>query len=268
MGRVPRRVSLSTASVYPESCATAFEMASSLGYDGIEVMVWTDPISQDSAALRRLSDHYSLPIIAIHAPTLLVTQRVWGLDPWGKLTRSCAMAEQVGAKTVVLHPPFRWQREYAAGFTSGVRELYAQTGIRLAVENMFPWRTNRFDLQAYLPSWDPTDQDYDHVTVDVSHTATAGADVLAMVDALGERFMHLHLADGSGSGKDEHLVPGRGHQPCDRLLKELATRGWSGELVVEVTTRRAVSRGDREADLSESLAFARRHFSNIGQESF
>jgi len=38
------KVALSTASTYPESTATAFEVASRLGYDGIEVMVWTAPV--------------------------------------------------------------------------------------------------------------------------------------------------------------------------------------------------------------------------------
>ncbi|MGL5858812.1 MAG: sugar phosphate isomerase/epimerase family protein [Angustibacter sp.] len=251
------RVSLSTASTYPESCATAFELASRLGYDGIEVMVWTDPVSQDPDALRRLSDHYQLPVVAIHAPTLLITQRVWGIEPWPKLERSCAMARAVGAGTVVVHPPFRWQREYAAGFETGLRDLAGRTGVRLAVENMFPWRTRRFDVQAYLPSWDPTGRDYDHVTLDLSHTATAGSDALAMADALGDRLVHVHLADGSGSGKDEHLVPGRGGQPCAELLELLASRDWGGEVVVEITTRRARTRADREADLIEALAFAR-----------
>src|SRR5690606_20719942 len=57
--RVPAaKVALSTASVYPESTATAFEIAARLGYDGVEVMVWTDPVSQDIEALRRLSDYH------------------------------------------------------------------------------------------------------------------------------------------------------------------------------------------------------------------
>ena len=38
-------VSLSTASGYPLSCAATFEIAARLGYDGVEVMVWTDPVS-------------------------------------------------------------------------------------------------------------------------------------------------------------------------------------------------------------------------------
>ena len=98
--RVPQaKVALSTASVYPESTAAAFELASKLGYDGVEVMVWTDAVSQDVEALRRLSDYHQIPILAIHAPCLLITQRVWGTDPWGKLQTSKDVAEQLGART-------------------------------------------------------------------------------------------------------------------------------------------------------------------------
>jgi sugar phosphate isomerase/epimerase len=256
--RVPTaKISLSTASAYPESCATSFEIASRLGYDGVEIMVWTDPVSQDPAALQRLSDHYSLPIVAIHAPTLLITQRVWGADPWPKLDRACEVATEVGAGTVVVHPPFRWQRDYARGFEAGIRDLEQRTGRRLAVENMFPWRARTREIQAYLPGWDPLGFDYDHVTLDLSHTATAGSDALAMAEALGDRLVHVHLADGLGSAKDEHLVPGRGAQPCAELLERLAARDWDGNVVVEVSTRRLRSREEREADLAEALAFAR-----------
>ena len=51
-------VALSTASVFPERTADAFEAAARLGYDGIEVMVTMDPVSQDLDVLRRLSDYH------------------------------------------------------------------------------------------------------------------------------------------------------------------------------------------------------------------
>ena len=105
------RVGLSTASLYPDNAATAFATAARLGYDAIEVMVWTDPVTQEAGALRSLSELHGLPIVSVHAPTLLLTQRVWGTDPWGKVDRSIELALEVGASTVVLHPPFRWQRE-------------------------------------------------------------------------------------------------------------------------------------------------------------
>jgi sugar phosphate isomerase/epimerase len=252
-------VALSSASVYPESTATAFEYAARLGYDAVEIMVGIDPISQDLAAIRQLMDYHKVPVCSVHAPCLLITQRVWGTDPWAKLRRSVTMAQDVGADTIVVHPPFRWQRDYARGFVEGVAGLEAETGVAIAVENMFPWRASRRELQAYLPGWNPVDQDYANVTVDLSHTSTAGADPMQMVRDLGSRLRHLHLADGSGSPKDEHLVPGRGNQPCVELLELLAGNGFRRSIVIEINTRRASTRADRQADLVESLAFTRLH---------
>ena len=250
------RVALSTASVYPENCATAFDLAERLGYDGVEVMVWTDPVSQEAGALKALSDLHAMPVVSIHAPTLLLTQRVWGPEAWPKVDNAIELAGAVGADTVVLHPPFRWQKEYARTFTDGVALREDEFGIRLAVENMFPWRARNRSVEAYLPHWDPVDQPYDHVTLDLSHTATAGSDALAMAAALGPRLAHIHLADGLGSPRDEHLVPGRGNQPCAELLETLAVQQFCGSIIVEVTTRR-LSDEQREADLAEALAFAR-----------
>jgi sugar phosphate isomerase/epimerase len=256
--RVPSaKVALSTASCYPESCTTAFEIAADLGFDGIEVMVWTDPVSQDPDALRVLSDRFAVPILAIHAPCLLLTQRVWSADPWTKLVRAQDAAERVGAATVVVHPPFLWQREYARGFEEGLARMQNETDVVFAVENMFPWRAGGREITAYLPHWDPVDQDYPAVTLDLSHTAVSGADALADLTVLGDRLAHVHLADGIGTNKDEHLVPGRGTQPCVAVLEHLAATGFQRTVVLEVNTRRAVNRDQREADLAEGLAFAR-----------
>ncbi len=53
------RVGLSTASVYPESTASGFEVASRLGYDAVEVMVSVDPVSQDVDAVRHLAEYHA-----------------------------------------------------------------------------------------------------------------------------------------------------------------------------------------------------------------
>jgi len=80
-----------------------------------------------------------------------------------------------------------------------------------------------------------------------------------MADTMGAGLAHVHLGDGTGEGRDEHLVPGRGNQPCAELLESLRPRGFHGSVAVEVSTRRAASRAEREADLAEALAFARAH---------
>jgi sugar phosphate isomerase/epimerase len=251
---------LSTSSVYPESAAEAFAYAARLGYDAVEVMVALDPVSQEIDGIKHLADYHEVPVCSIHAPTLLVTQRVWGTDPWVKLERSAEMAHAVGADVVVVHPPFRWQREYAAGFVEGIADLEARTGIAFAVENMYPWRaSSKREVQVYQPGWDPSEQGYANTCVDLSHAATAQTDSLELVKRLGDRFRHLHLTDGSGSAKDEHLVPGRGTQPAAALLEHLAGVGFAGHVVLEINTRKA-DKAQREADLLESLAFARLHF--------
>lgn len=251
-------VLLSTSSVFPEPTAAAFEVAAKLGYDGVEVMVWTDTVSQEADALRGLSAHYGVPVRSVHAPCLLVTQRVWSPDPTVRLRRAAELADAVGAGTVVVHPPFTWQREYARGFSALLDVLAAQhPRLRFAVENMFPVRMAGRELVPYTPGWDPTGTGYDAYTLDLSHCAASRVDALAMADRMGERMAHVHLGDGTDRGRDEHLVPGRGGQPCAELLRSLPGRGFAGTIAVEVSTRRAASRAERETDLAEALSFAR-----------
>lgn len=245
--------------MWPQSAATAFTAAAELGYDGVEVMVWADPLSQDVGALRAQVRRTGAPVLAVHAPCLLITQRIWSADPEQRLRRSVEAAGELGARTVVVHPPFRWQRRYADGFADLVAELEDASGVAVAVENMFPVRRGRAVVSAFRPSIDPTDVGHRHYTLDLSHTAAAGEDALVMARRMGAGLAHVHLADGTGLPRDEHLVPGRGTQPCARLCAELAAGGFAGQVVLEINTRRARTAAERRADLAASLEFARAH---------
>ena len=221
---VPRaRVGLSTASVYPESTAAAFELAARLGYDGVEIMVWTDPVSQDPEALRRLSDHHAVPILAIHAPCLLITQRVWGTEPWVKLERARAAAEKLGAKTVVVHPPFRWQRDYARGFRQRHRPVGRgdrhplRGGEHVPAAGTRPGGRRRTRRTGTRPSSRTGRTRWTCRT-----PRCRQSDPIELAATMGHRLAHVHIADGTGLAKDEHLVPGRGGQPCADLLERLA----------------------------------------------
>lgn len=271
-------VGLSTASVYPENTEAAFEYAADLGYDGVELMVWAESVSQDFAAVTRLVRKYAVPVLAVHAPCLLISQRVWGADPVAKLERSVRTAEKLGARTVVVHPPFRWQRRYADGFADQVHDLEERSGGTVAVENMFPMRTDRFwgaksksaqrlekrggpgrGVSAFAPSYDPTDVGHTHYTLDLSHTATAGTDAFALAGRMGDGLTHLHLADGRGASADEHLIPGHGTQPCAQMCRSLAESEFTGQAVLEINTQNARTRAERRSMLAQSLAFAREH---------
>ena len=253
-------VGLSTSSVFPAGVEECFRLSLSIGDDGVEVMVSYPEDSQDPHKLRAYVERYQQPILSLHAPTLFFLQRLWGGDPWVKIERTVQLAVELEVPTVVAHPPFRWQGSYAREFVHGVAEIEERYGVAVAVENMYPWRLGVREVMVYLPDHDPTDEDYAHVTVDLSHAATAGDDALVLIEGLGERLTHLHLADGSGnSTKDEHLPPGEGNQPCAEVLRRLANSGWGGSVLVEVNTRPYRKEGQREQVLRQCLLFARHH---------
>ncbi len=254
----PIKVGMSTAAVYPEGAAEAFALAAELGYDGVEVMVQTEALSQDTDQLAGLIREFGIPVLSVHSPCLLVTARVWSTDPLVKLARSVDMAERLGADTVVVHPPFVWQRAAAAIFAPSIAELQERTSVRIAVENMFPVKVRGAIVNSYRPHWNPVSAGHRWYTLDLSHTATSGTDALELAAMMGDRLGHLHLADGSGSTRDEHLVPGRGGQPCGEILEMLAHNDFGGSVVVEISTR-GVERSQREDDLAQALSFARLH---------
>jgi sugar phosphate isomerase/epimerase len=259
-------IGMSTSCAFPLGLEAGFRLGRLAGYDGIEVMVTSDTATQSPESLLALSDRYSMPILAIHAPVLLLTTNVWGRDPGVKLLRSAELAASVGATSVVVHPPFRWQADYATNFERIVREVATTTGIQICVENMFPWKIAGKSLKAYAPSPDPLDLDVDAMTLDFSHASLSGRDSLEMAMAMGDRLRHLHLCDGTkstdeGNMFDEHLAPGRGTQPVAETLRYLADSGWSGSVVAEVVTHKVRDPRKKLALLIETVAFAREHLS-------
>lgn len=268
MSAIP--VGLSTASVFPEPPDAAFAAAAELGYDGVELMVGLDKRSQQVDEIEQLSRRSRVPVLAVHAPCLLITQRVWGSDPWRKLERTAQAAEQLGAPTVVVHPPFAWQLQYARRFADGLRGLRDRTGLRFCVENMFPIAVAGRSMSSYRPGW-RVEQDgrplYDDITLDISHAASSASDVLQMQADIGAALRHVHLGDGVADPggrptKDDHLVPGRGDQPCDEVLRRVAAGSFDGAVVLEINTRGAASTAARREDLAASLAFARDHLAS------
>ena len=196
----------------------------------------------------------------MHAPRLLFTQRVWGTEPWGKLERSAEMAEAVGAEVVVVHPPFRWQKTYAAGFVEGIAALEASTGIAFAVENMYPWRaSSRRGMEMYLPGWDPSEE-----PTPTPRSTSPRGDRTVRPDPDGpapRRPAAAHpphrqdrLGQGRAPGPGARL-DGRGAVPCATSPRS----GSAARSSSRSTPRKCRDSAERETDLRESLEFAREH---------
>ena len=223
------KIGLSTASVYPEGVEAAFEWAAEIGYDGVEVMVWTDPVSQDPYALKRLSDKYGVRDprrpLAVPAASRSGCGRT---DPWAKLQKAQFAAELLGAQTVVVHPPFRWQRDYARNFRRGIKRLADETDIRFAVENMFPMRLRGREVSAYQPTLGRRVRRH-RLSATTPWTSRTPRSRSPTRWGCSTRWASGSRTSTSRTGRawrrTSTWCPGRGTQPCAEVLENLAARG-------------------------------------------
>jgi sugar phosphate isomerase/epimerase len=228
----------STISVFSKPIDAAFPLFARTGFDGIELMVTNDPDTQDATRVRALSEDHALPVLAVHAPFLLMSRRVWGRDPLGKIDRAIELALGIGAPLVVVHPPYRWQSAYRRWLDEALPNVATERGIRVAVENMFPLRVRGRSVARFHAHQSLEDLDaFPDVTLDTSHLAVSGLDPVEAVTRLGDRLAHVHLSNNAGKGWDSHLPLDEGVLDLGRFLEALAGRGFRGAISLEIDLR-------------------------------
>jgi sugar phosphate isomerase/epimerase len=235
-------VACSTISVFSRPLEQAFALVAETGFDGVEVMVTSDPDTQDAARIRGLSEDHELPVVAVHAPFLLMSRRVWGRDPVGKIERAVEVALRVAAPVVVVHPPYRWQSAYRRWLDEHASPAAKAWGVRIAVENMFPLRLRgrsvaRFHARQTLEDLER----FEAVTLDTSHLAVAGLDPVEAIDRMGERLAHVHLSNNAGRGWDSHSPLDEGVLDLGHVLETLATRGYRAAVSLEIDLRNHIN---------------------------
>ena len=233
------------------------DLLAEAGFMEIEIMVTRDPKTHDPEIPARLAEERGLRIASVHGPFLVITKSVWGVDPLEKIRRGVAMCKTVGATTLVVHPPYLWEREYARWITTESQGYWAEHGVIVAVETMYPkWvagrrlRGHRWLEPAELADAAP------HVVLDTSHLTVARHDILAALEVLAPVLEHIHLSNNAGDGRDGHLELERGVLPIDRLLAELHRIGFDKSISLELSVIRYL---ERRTDLVRMLKRSREY---------
>jgi sugar phosphate isomerase/epimerase len=239
----PPKVQCSTGPFWAFDLERAMDTLAEAGFTEIELMVTRDTRTHEPDIPLRLAEERGLRIASVHGPFLVITKSVWGLDPIGKIERGIEMCQAFGADTLVVHPPFLWERSYATWITEHAEESLADTGVKVAVETMYPkWVAGR-KLRGYR--WlDPAElaAAASHVVLDTSHLSVARQDILDGYEILAPRLEHIHLSDNAGDGKDGHLELGSGSLPLVRLLSELRRTKYAGTISLELSVSRYLQR--------------------------
>jgi len=234
------RLLLSTAPFYRVPLRDALRIVSGAGYRAVEVMVTNDPTTQDPHLLRQAAEDYGVTVDVIHAPFLLITRRVWGTDPLGKIYRSVQLAEEVGAEVVVVHPPYRWQGRYRRWIEENLAEFSARTGVTVAVENMFPVKLPGERGLSFHAGQELEELDRNpYMVLDTSHAAVAGLDIGGLFRRYHDKVLHVHLSNNAGKGWDSHLpvYDENGVLPIGAFLDELSSSRYPGSISLELDLR-------------------------------
>ncbi len=242
----------------------AFELAARLGYDGVEVMVWTDPVTQEAGALRTLSEHHGIPVLSVHAPTPAGHPTGLGHATLGEdRTLDGELADELGAQHRRAAPtvPVAARATPATssrGSRAGAERRHRDRGREHVPVAGAASRELRPTCRTGTRCRSPTT----HVTLDLSHTSTSGFDAMEMAEPAGAA--PAPPAPGRRGGL------ARGRAPRARARHPALRRGARGAGVRGVCRARR-RRGEhpsrrqaqREADLAEALAFARLHLGDL-----
>ncbi len=214
-------LAISTAPLWRLDLEDAFAALRSAGAAAVEVLVTQDTETQSPETLERLANRYDLPIVAVHAPLLLLTRRVYTTDPVEKIRRTLELCRALDVDTMVLHPPYVWQVRYALWLIHELEDALAGTRTTLTMENMYPVhvgrRTVRFHRYGTLDTLDR----FPHLTLDTSHLAVAREDIVEAYRRVADRVVHVHLSDNRGKGRDSHAPLGEGVLPIVDFVRAL-----------------------------------------------
>lgn len=273
-------IAFSTGSLHNYGMNRAFELAKQAGFDGVEVLIDERWDTRQASYLQHLQAEHEMPIFSLHSPFVRKVEG-WEGDAISRVKRSVELAEVVGAGVVVIHLPFRFLRgsvEMPAlwlHFTLGLplfgdngyrrwllgelKTYQAGTKVTIAVENMPVKRFLLFRLDAHqLNSLDDLGR-FPHLTLDTTHLATRGIDILEAYDRLAGKVAHVHLSNYNGQ---EHRLLTDGHLPLGELLRRLKRDGYPGVVVVELApcSLEAGDEGKVRSNLRSCVEFCRCYY--------
>ncbi|HEX9924524.1 MAG TPA: sugar phosphate isomerase/epimerase [Anaerolineae bacterium] len=275
---------LSTGSLYNFDVGTVMALAGEIGFDGLELIVDWRRETHQPAHLESLMARHKLPILAIHSPFATALIQGWPDDPVARIKQSVQLAETLGAKTVVVHPPQRWIRLQALAISPtrtwkisvpvpvvgpgrlgrwlwhDLPEFQSQTPVKIAVENMPCRPLGPIKLEPHHFAQPETLNHFQYLTLDTTHVGTREPDLLGFYRQIKANVAHIHLSNYNGQ---QHQLPTQGHLPLAPFLAELVNDAFAGLISLELSpfSLHAEDEQVMKQNLRDSLAFCRQALS-------
>lgn len=242
---------LSTDSLKGYGLNRIFRFAKETGFDGIELALnLRDFDTQNAEYISELQKTEDMNVKVVRTfPNSTIKQSSLALE----------IAQDVGAKVVVLEPPRIFDFKYKSWLKDDVPKLRKKYELNIALKNSpseYTW--------GFLPGRSMSSvadlQNFQQVCLDVSNLYGKNQDLMRVYDVLKPHMKHVHLSNVN-KGKEGSLLH-EGIMPLESFLTKLKKDEYKGHLSLVVRPR-ALGVGDDRIlvrSLEKSVEFVRKYY--------
>lgn len=217
-------IALHTNSLSKYGLNRIFEFAKAAGYDGIEIGVEkADYDTQNAEYIKKLSETYGLPILALHSPINGSSKSV---------EHVVEMAVYLNCPVVVITPPKLLDFSFAAWLKKEVPHLRKKKNVQIALINA-PGKT----LLGFLPDRAMNSlsdmKKFGMAALDCSSTSSKKwGNLMSIYEHLKKLIVHIHLSNIRNH--KEYALPNEGILPLESFLQKLKASDYKGAISIRV----------------------------------
>lgn len=220
-----------------------FQTLKKSGVDGIEIFLpsFAGVTDHDLLAVKKIIEKNKLKIFSVHQSLRFLTKtRVL------EITRLFHLASLVSAKVIVLHISLAGKQIFDKEYIECLHSLEKTYGIKIGFENRekivgtfkkgHTWHGEEFAKVLRNASF--------HITLDTTHLAQAGGNIVHFFKENKDRIVNIHLSDYRHHYLNstlrpfryKHLPIGKGDLPLKKFLEILHKERYDGLVTMEMHT--------------------------------
>jgi len=233
-------IALHTNSLHKYGLNRVFEFAKAAGYDGIEIGVDKNNFdSQNAEYIKKLSDEYKLPIVALHSPVNGTARSV---------EHVVEMAVFLKCPVVVITPPKLLDFKFTNWLKKKTPSLRKKKHVQIALLNA-PGKT----VLGFLPDRAMNSisdmKKFGMAAIDTSSAASKKwGNLMSVYGHLKKLVVHIHLSNINKH--KEYASPVEGVLPLESFLKKLKTNNYKGSISIRIRPTE-LSAGDDDKVISK-----------------
>lgn len=260
------KIGLSSASFYPlVNTEDSIKIIKELGFDVGEIFL--NSVSEYETDFIKLlvdeKEKYEFKVSSVHGfsssyePFLFETYKRRRDDMMGYFKKVCKAGKQLGAKCYTFHGMKsngikKLGLDFIFEIYNELTYIAAESGIMLAQENVSWCMSHDLDFLRQLKEKCKYPL---YFTLDIKQAYRALIDPVDYIKVMKDKIVNFHINDRDE--KNDCLLPGRGNVNYERISKELAKVGYSGNGIIEVYRDNYSSYNE----IVESGKFLKKYFS-------